>query len=130
MLTTAYPVLDNLIKQFFWLLLPGFVLFAVLLFSNFENRKALLLFSLTLPGVLTWLVTLGVQLFVFSPPSVARRLSGIFLAFPSAWVLPSITAVQLRKLNSPKRDVGLAGYILAGIIVILYLWTAIVARVL
>jgi hypothetical protein len=125
----AYLLLGGLIWYFHWLLLASALILPLLWFFNFQNRRAVLLFSLALPGALVWCATLMGFVLVFPPPSVATTLLHVAVGFPSCWVLPSIAIFQLLRLHAPSTHIGARGFALAFVIVALYAWTTVVDRV-
>jgi hypothetical protein len=125
----AYLLLGNLIWHFHWLLLVSAVIVPLLWFFNFQNRRAVLLFSLALPGALVWCAMVMVFLLFFAPPNASHSLVSLALGFPSALVLPCIAIFQLLRLRAPSTRIGAGGFALAFVIVALYAWTTVMDRV-
>jgi hypothetical protein len=120
----------TVIWYFHWLLIASLILFLILIYFKFENRRAVLLFSLALPGALAWCVTIAAGISVAAFPRIANSLFGLFMAFPSAWLLVVVATVQLFKLRAPRRNIGLLGILLAALIAALYPWTSLIDRML
>jgi hypothetical protein len=124
-----YLLLRDVIWNFHWLLLVSALIFPLLLFFKFQNRRAVLLFSLALPGALIWFAAIMAQLLV-APPSAGHTLVSLALGFPSAWVLPCIAIFQLLRLRAPSTNIGARGFASAVVVVALYAWTTIMDRAL
>ena len=126
-----YVWFKTIIWYFHWLLLASFVLFLILrYFFKFENHRAILLFSLAFPGALAWCLTIAAGIAAGVFPLIFNSLFGIFVAFPSAWLLTIIASFQLFYLRSPARNIGKGGFIIAALIVAIYPSTTLVQRAL
>jgi hypothetical protein len=125
----VYLLTGGLIWHFHWLLLASAFIFPFLWFFNFQNRRAVLLFSLTLPGALVWCATLLGFLFLFASPLMAQTFVTFAIWFPSCWVLPCMAIFQFLRLRAPSTNIGARGFALAFVIVALHAWTTLMDRV-
>lgn len=128
MLGDTYQLLKHVLDYFPLLLIPGILVFAVLMFFKVHNVRAALLFSLSIPGALFWCVMLPVIVAIFMSPMIVSSLFFILVLFPSAAVLPAVAALQLARLSRATARIGVLGWCTAAAIVVLYFWTALVHR--
>jgi hypothetical protein len=108
-----------------WVPLWGVGLYAVLLLCGAKNKRAALLFSLSIPGAVA-LPTLFIGLFGGKDGNVAVLPIVMVLIYPATWILPFIAMMQAMQLGFPKREIDWTGYVCAFLIAGVYLWTGIV----
>ena len=126
--TQVYLVLRDLAWNFHWLLLASVLIFLVLWLVGLQNRRAVLLFSLALPGAMVWCAIMITLPFVNVMPDITRTIVVFAVAFPSVWALPSIAVFQFLRLRGPATNIGIRGFALAFVIVALYAWTTVMDR--
>jgi len=129
MFASLFMWTEVVLRQFHWLVGVSFLLYLGLRYSQIENPRAVLLFSLALPGALVWAVAILVSAVYSSGFSdFQHSLSAILVVFPASWILPLVTVVQAFKLRAAKAKVGFLGGMSAVLLGCLYALTAALQR--